>query len=513
MKDLFYFYSHQYPKLIDQIGEHLLLTALSVLLACLMSIPLGIWIARKQRWSALVLNISGILQTIPSIALLGFLIPILGIGIKPAIFALFLYSLLPIVRNVYTGITNIDQTIIESAHGMGMSPGQVLRKVEIPLALPTIFAGIRTATVINVGVATLAAYIAAGGLGEFIFGGIALNNSTMIVAGALPAALLAILLDYLLGLLQKSKVAHLKRSLSYTAVVIALFFTFTAFSKGQQTKLKAGFTPEFIGRADGLPALKKSYSLNISNVVLGPALMYKAIYEGDVDVISGYSTDGRIQSYKLRVLEDDQKSFPPYQAALLVRNDLIEQYPQLKRVINRLSGLITDSTMTYLNYRVDQNKEEVSEVARGFLQQHSLWREGKDHNKTLVIGSKIFTEQYILTDIYKYLIEGYTDFKVESKKGMGGTKICLDALKAGEIDMYPEYSGTALQVILNQPNQSDKSPAEVFGLVKNLLQKELQLYFSEPLGFNNTYALMMRKKEAEKLGIITITELQQYLTE
>jgi len=511
VKDLINFYGRQYPKLIDQIGEHLILTGLSVLLSCLISIPLGIWIARKQRWSALVLNITGILQTIPSIALLGFLIPILGIGIQPAIFALFLYSLLPIVRNVYTGITNIDPTIIESAHGMGMSPSQVLRKVEIPLALPTIFAGIRTATVINVGVATLAAYIAAGGLGEFIFGGIALNNSTMILAGALPAALLAILLDYLLGLLQNSKAVNLKRSLSYTAVILILFISFSALSKGQQTKLKAGFAPEFIGRNDGLPALKRTYGLKISNVVLGPALMYKAIYEGDVSVISGYSTDGRIKSYNLRVLEDDKKSFPPYQAALLVRNDIVKSYPELKDVINKLAGSITDSTMTFLNYRVDHNKEDVDVVARDFLKQLDLWEEPGNSNKTLVIGSKIFTEQYILTDIYKFLIEGYTDFEVETKKGMGGTKICLDALKAGEIDMYPEYSGTALQVILNQPNQADKSPKEVFELVKNKLDEDLQLYYSSPLGFNNTYALMMREAEASQLNITTISELQDYL--
>src|SRR6185312_1372651 len=123
------------------------------------------------------------------------------------IVALFLYALLPIVRNTFTGITGVDATVIESAKVMGMSPGQILRKVELPLSMPVILAGIRTATVINVGVATLASYIGAGGLGEFIFGGIALNNTTMILAGAIPAALLAIILDFLLSLLQHTAAA------------------------------------------------------------------------------------------------------------------------------------------------------------------------------------------------------------------------------------------------------------------------------------------------------------------
>src|SRR5690606_14204600 len=135
---------------------------------------------------------AGILQTIPSIALLGFMIPLLGIGAKPAIVALFLYALLPIIRNTYSGILGVNPAVKEAATAMGMTRRQVLWKVELPLAFPVILAGIRTATVITVGVATLAAYIGAGGLGEFIFGGIALNNSAMILAGAIPAALLAL---------------------------------------------------------------------------------------------------------------------------------------------------------------------------------------------------------------------------------------------------------------------------------------------------------------------------------
>jgi osmoprotectant transport system permease protein len=134
-----------------------------------------------------VLGVAGVLQTVPSIALLGFMIPLFGIGALPAVIALFLYALLPIIRNTATGIREVDPAVRESAWGMGLSGWQVLTQVELPLALPVLFAGIRTAAVINVGVATLAALIASGGLGESIFGGIALNNTAMILAGAIPA--------------------------------------------------------------------------------------------------------------------------------------------------------------------------------------------------------------------------------------------------------------------------------------------------------------------------------------
>src|SRR6202012_1651371 len=181
-----------------------------------------ILIARRTRLSGTVLSIAGILQTIPSIALLGFMIPLLGIGPKPAIVALLLYALLPIIRNTYTGITGVDSAVKEAAVAMGMSKWQILTKVELPLAMPVILAGIRTATVINVGVATLALYIAAGGLGEFIFGGISLNNTNMILAGAIPAALLAILFDFLLSRVQHLNLKNLKTAIITLPLLLIL---------------------------------------------------------------------------------------------------------------------------------------------------------------------------------------------------------------------------------------------------------------------------------------------------
>jgi osmoprotectant transport system permease protein len=158
----FDFVQQQSGKLLEQTLQHIGLTFISLLLAVLIGVPLGILITRRQKLSGTVLGTAGVLQTIPSIALLGFMIPLLGIGAQPAIVALFLYALLPIIRNTYTGIQQVNTTVTDAAIGMGMSKRQVLYKVQLPLAMPVLLAGIRTATVINVGVATLAAYIAAG---------------------------------------------------------------------------------------------------------------------------------------------------------------------------------------------------------------------------------------------------------------------------------------------------------------------------------------------------------------
>src|SRR5580693_1295399 len=223
---LWQFMHQQSAKLLQQTVQHIGLTFISVFIAVLIGVPLGIYITRNKRAAGLVLGITGILQTIPSLALLGFLIPLLGIGPVPAITALFLYALLPIIRNTYTGINGVDPLVKEAAVAMGMTGTQLLFKVELILAFPVIMAGIRTATVINVGVGTLAAYIAAGGLGEFIFGGIALNNTNMILAGAIPAALLAIGLDFLLSLLQRTGTKGRMAAIGALPLVILLLSSF-----------------------------------------------------------------------------------------------------------------------------------------------------------------------------------------------------------------------------------------------------------------------------------------------
>jgi len=182
------------------------LVAASIFFAVLIGIPLGIFITRHPAWNKPILGGANIIQTIPSLALFGFLIPIPfigGIGRRTAIVALVLYALLPILRNTYVGLSGVDPAILEAAEAMGMTTTQILLRVRLPLALSVILAGIRTATVITIGVATIAAAIGAGGLGTFIFRGVAMVNDSVILAGAIPAALLAIFADLLLAQLER----------------------------------------------------------------------------------------------------------------------------------------------------------------------------------------------------------------------------------------------------------------------------------------------------------------------
>jgi len=192
----------RYDDILLASWEHLQLTFISLLIAILIAIPLGILLTRHKKWAEPIIGVTAIFQTIPSLALLGFMIPLLGIGPIPAIIALTIYGLLPILRNTYTGIMGVTPAAVEAGVGMGMTSLQVLFMVELPMALSVIMAGVRTATVLIVGVATLAALIGAGGLGDLIFRGIAMANSPLILAGALPAALLAIILDSVLKWLE-----------------------------------------------------------------------------------------------------------------------------------------------------------------------------------------------------------------------------------------------------------------------------------------------------------------------
>lgn len=178
--------------------RHVLLVGVSLLTAILVAVPLGLLLERRRGGAESVIRGVGVLQTIPSIALLAFMIPLLGIGVVPAIVALFLYSLFPILRNTYTGVRDADPVAVGAAGALGMTPLQVLRHVRLPLAAPVIMAGVRTAAVINVGTATLAAFIGAGGLGDPIVAGLALSDTRMILTGAIPAALLALLVDLIL---------------------------------------------------------------------------------------------------------------------------------------------------------------------------------------------------------------------------------------------------------------------------------------------------------------------------
>ena len=185
------------------LGQHIGLVAISTAMATLIGLPLGILVARRPVWRRPVLGLANVFQTIPSLALFGLLIPVFGIGAWTAISALVVYALLPIVRNTYVGITGVDPAVREAGRGMGMTEGELLRLVELPLAAGVILAGVRIATVVSVGIATIAAAIGAGGLGVYIFRGVATVDNTLILAGAIPAALLALLADAVLGFVER----------------------------------------------------------------------------------------------------------------------------------------------------------------------------------------------------------------------------------------------------------------------------------------------------------------------
>jgi len=200
---LFEFYARHAGEVWLLLVQHIGLVAISTSIAALIGLPLGILVARRPAWRRPVLGLANVFQTIPSLALFGLLIPVFGIGAWTAITALVVYALLPIVRNTYAGIAGVDPAVREAGRGMGMTDGELLRLVELPLAAGVILAGVRIATVVSVGIATIAAAIGAGGLGVYIFRGVATVDNTLILAGAVPAALLALLADALLGFVER----------------------------------------------------------------------------------------------------------------------------------------------------------------------------------------------------------------------------------------------------------------------------------------------------------------------
>jgi osmoprotectant transport system permease protein len=365
---------------IDQVGDlffqHIMLTVMAVLVAVAIGVPIGILITKNKKLASPVIGVANVIQAVPSLALLGFLIPVLGIGSTPAIVMVFLYSLLPIVKNTYTGLANINPDMLEAAKGMGMTKSQMLRRVQLPLALPVIMAGIRIAAVTAVGLMTIAAFIGAGGLGYMVFTGVQTVNNNMILAGAIPACILALFMDFVIG------------------------------------KVENIVTPE------GIKAEK-----------------------------------GKI-----------------------VKNKKIKSLISLI-----LMGIILVSSIAY------------------------FFNSNKSSEDTIVVASKNYNEQLILGNIMATLIEEKTDLNVDRKLNLGGSSIVFEAIKAGDVDIYAEYSGTALVSIMEQSPIVDKE--EAYNVIQDYFNKEYNLKFLKPLGFNNTYVLAVRNETAEEYGLESISDL------
>jgi osmoprotectant transport system permease protein len=365
MSVLNFWLSHR-SELAALIGQHVLIVAISTSIAVAIGVPLGIFAARRPRLSAPLVGAANIVQTVPSLAMFGFLLPVPllgGVGARAAVVVLILYGLLPILRTTIAGLNGIDRSVREAGVAMGMTPRQLLRQVELPLALPSIVAGIRVAAVVGVGSATIAAAIGAGGLGEYIYRGLSMVDSSVILAGAIPAAVLALAVDGGLLWLER-QLGPRRRKGSRRAVVAA-----------------AG------------------------------ALI----------------------------------------AAVVV------------------SGAVLAS------------------------------RSGA----AVVVGSKNFTEQFILGELVAQAIERETDLTVERRLNLGGTLIAERALLSGEIDAYVEYTGTSLTAIFHQPLANDSQ--RVFDTVRDLYSRSGRTLL-RPLGFNNTFAILVRGRDARERGLRTIAD-------
>jgi len=349
------------------VAEHVVLVAISTAIAVAIGVPLGVFASRRPRLASPLVGLANVVQTIPSLAMFGFLLPVPligGVGARTALTVLVLYGLLPIVRSTIAGITAVDRSVREAGVAMGMTPRTLLRQVELPLALPVILAGIRVAAVVGVGSATIAAAIGVGGLGQYIYRGLSMVDATVILAGAIPAALLALVVDG--GLL------WLERHVS--------------------PRRRAG------RRRAALPAAAALALVGLAG-----------------------------------------------SAAIAARS----------------SGAI-------------------------------------------VVGSKNFTEQVILGEILAQTIERDTGLTVQRRLNLGGTLICDRALQTGGIDVYVEYTGTALTAVFHQPASSD--PRRVTDTVRQLYADSGRTLLP-PLGFDNTFAILVRGSDAREQRLRTIDDV------
>lgn len=366
-----YFLSENFSSLLQKTFEHINLVAASLLFASAIAIPLGILITRFPAIRTLLLKAGSVSQTIPSLAMLALLVPVLGLGFMPTILVLIFYAIYPILRNTYTGLQSIPPEYLEAAEGLGFSSFQKLVYVEFSLALPMIISGLRLATATTIGIATIAAFIGAGGLGDFITQGLALNDTNLILLGAIPTALLALAFDY------------------------------------------------GISRFENYLYRRKQKTINAS------MWKCKSLFLGGM-------------------------------------------------------GLLFLGSYFFLTPQ--GNKES-----------------------QIIIGSKNFPEQNILAEIMAQLIEDKTSLKVIRKFNLGSTALMHQALLNGEIDLYPEYVGTAYLTVLKEP--WDGTQKDLFKKVKENYNAQFNLRWLGPFGFSNSQSLAVRKDFAEANKLKCLSDL------
>ena len=363
MSKLLATFQERFGDWLTALGQHLQLSLLTLLLAVFLAVPLAVYLSTRKRASNWVLQVAGIFQTIPSMALLGLFIPIMGIGTLPALTALVIYAIFPILQNTITGLQGIDPSLEEAGVAFGMTKWERLKKFEIPLAMPVIMSGIRTAAVMIIGTATLAALIGAGGLGSFILLGIDRNNASLILIGALSSAFLAIAFNLLLKWMEKAKLR-------------TIFAAFAVMILG----LGASYTPSLLS---------------------------------------------------------------------------------------------------------------------------------KPEKENLVIAGKLGPEPEILANMYKILIEENTDMTVTVKPNFGKTTFLYEALKKGDIAIYPEFTGTVTESLLKPAPQVGHDPGAVYQAARDGIKRQDDLALLKPMAYQNTYAVAVPKKIAQEYGLKTISDLKK----
>ena len=389
MSEFFHYLTANYNQLLSLLGQHLYLSVFAVLIAIVLGIPLGILISKEPKFSKPIIGITNVIQAIPSLALLGFLIPFIGIGSTPAIVMVVLYSLLPIVKNTYTGLTNIDPDIIEAAKGIGLTQSQTMKKVQLPLAFPMIMAGIRISAVTAVGLMTIAAFVGAGGLGYLVFSGVQTVDNNMILAGAIPACSLALLIDFIVGKLESSlsytnkrQTSHSKTShknakrflLSFGCLILVIAGVVTFYSNAEaKDKIVIGsknFSEQLILGNMLADLIEDKTNLDVERKLNlgGTQVAFSALKNGNIDMYVDYTGTGLVDILKKnpdsnpdRVYQTVQKDFNQKYGiellkplgfnntyALAVRQDTAKQYG-----LNTLSDLAKVSNQLILGPTIE----------------------------------------------------------------------------------------------------------------------------------------------------------------
>ncbi|WP_412519542.1 ABC transporter permease/substrate-binding protein [Staphylococcus simulans] len=422
MNAFFQTFSERKGELLSTLLEHIQISFIALLIACLIGVPLGILLTKTKHFSEAVINVAAVMQTIPSLALLGLMIPLFGIGTVPAIIALVVYALLPILRNTYTGIKEVDPSLVEAAKGIGMKPGRRLTKVELPIAMPIIMAGIRTAMVLIIGTATLAALIGAGGLGDLILLGIDRNNSSLILLGAIPAAILAIVFDLALRYMQKLSYKKLLITLGTIVLVVALVIIIPLFGgKGDKVTIagKLGSEPSIITNMYKILIEEETDdTVDVKDGMGKTSFLFNALKSGDIDGYLEFTGTvlGELTKEPLKSKEE------------------AKVYDQAKQSLEKKEHMTMLKPMKY-------NNTYTLAVKRDFAKQHGLKTIGDLQKVENDIKPGFTLEFNDRPDGYKAISKAY-DLNFNKVRTME-PKLRYQAVEKGDINLIDAYSTDA----------------------------------------------------------------------